>query len=240
MNPSQAMIDEFGLVYVKVGEVSLGTVNPISCQFEGFRHNETPKRVFTAGNFWISKWTVTNQQFELFKPQHLRSHLSSRDQSPVVNVTYLDALDYCQWLTDKFKLGIFDLPTEVEWIRAASPSNFPYPYETDVADPVLANTFQHELRDKAGVSIQGIQEVDKELYKHPLGLVHITGNVLEITKGWYYAPGHFDSATDGAYYIAKGGDIKHCSLSGGVQPRFINDVAIRSETIGFRLIWRPS
>lgn len=241
MQPSREIIAKFGLVYVKMGKVRLGTNKPIPCQLEGYRHNETPQRVFMAGDFWIARWAISNKQYEQFKPQHLRSHLSRRDKSPVVNVTYLDAISYCQWLTDKFDLGRFDLPDEVEWSRAASLDNHVYPYHQSCEPvPQLAHTFRHEQSNSQNISTQKLLDVNKELYPHPLGLVHITGNILEITKGWYYAPGHFGSATDGAYYVAKGGDIKHCALSGGVQPRYVYDVATRLETIGFRVIWKES
>ena len=76
---------------------------------------------------------------------------------------------------------------------------------------------------------------DGRLETNYLGLYHIAGNVLEITKGWYYTQGHFGAETAGAYNILKGGDFGHCNSAARVAARLIVDVTDRSSRIGFRL-----
>ena len=74
-----------------------------------------------------------------------------KSDHPVLYVSYNDALDYCQWLSDNTPDWEFRLPTEEEWENAAyAPSiagheNYTYPWgETSgisYADGVLTNEY---------------------------------------------------------------------------------------------------
>ncbi|AXE21779.1 hypothetical protein DR864_28305 (plasmid) [Runella rosea] len=80
------------------------------------------------------------------------------DQYPIVNITKEAAQAYCNWqtktyhaqLSRKFKKVVFRLPTELEWLRFASPlpnHNLPWqgnmPYTNPKGKPVLCNIKFH-------------------------------------------------------------------------------------------------
>jgi hypothetical protein len=66
----------------------------------------------------IAKRPVTNREYESFRPEHRhvreRAKRFAGDESPVVLVSWQDAVDYCEWLT-KSSGVVHRLPTEAEW-----------------------------------------------------------------------------------------------------------------------------
>ena len=64
--------------------------------------------------FWISRYEVTNEQYEAFDLKHERSDASPGDRAPVVQVSWEDAKKYCAWLSEKSGLAL-RLPSESEW-----------------------------------------------------------------------------------------------------------------------------
>jgi len=93
--------------------------------------------------FYLDKYEVTNKEYERFDPDHKRSALSSADHMPVSNVTWKDAVLYCNWRSGQEGLApVYDekrwwetdfgkngyrLPTQAEWQKAAKgPENHKY------------------------------------------------------------------------------------------------------------------
>ena len=87
-------------------------------------------------DFYINKFEVTNAQFALFMDQTPGSHESqqTRDQKPVTNVSWAQALNYSKWLDNELRnsagtpdqLANFldmgariSLPNEAQWEKAA-------------------------------------------------------------------------------------------------------------------------
>lgn len=64
--------------------------------------------------FYISKWPITNEQFEAFDPGYERSELSPGDRDPAVEVSWDDAREYCEWYAEVSRKPM-RLPTEIEW-----------------------------------------------------------------------------------------------------------------------------
>lgn len=221
------ILTDLGFVFFPGGDLLMGTDQPLPCRLEGSRQNETPQRQMTVGPFWLAKCCVSNQDFERFKPNHFRPPTASGDRDPVTDLTYLEALDYATWLSVQRGLE-FDLPTEAEWTFAAAPRGWSFSYQAEEKpNPARAHTFNRE-------SFHALP-VDDPYFVNGFGLHHMSGNVTEMTKGWYYAPGHFGAATDGAYFMTKGGSFGHCSFSTRICVRMIMDVVGRSNRVGFRL-----
>lgn len=122
--PSQVEAPE-GMVYVPPGEFIMGEGQylQIACLEEGF---------------FIGKYPVTNREYKEFidttghavpfgdwdsaRPYNWdsrkRTYPASRDDHPVVLVSWHDARDYCNWLREKTGKP-YRLPTEAEWEKAA-------------------------------------------------------------------------------------------------------------------------
>lgn len=65
--------------------------------------DEAPARKVTLSPFSMAKFEVTNEQFDAFMPEHRqwRDQYSWRDRDPVIYVKWLEAMAYCNWLSEK-------------------------------------------------------------------------------------------------------------------------------------------
>ena len=104
---------------------------------QGRRANEFPRRVTLSRAFYLGTREVTNGEFRRFKATHSSGFVGKRtldlDNQPVSNVTWTDAVQYCNWLSAQEGLpaayeqkgGVwvlvqpvntgYRLPTEAEW-----------------------------------------------------------------------------------------------------------------------------
>ena len=143
----QARQDSIQPVITSAGGQTLQLFNPYpytmgsSRREPGRRANETLRDVNMEKPFYLSLHPVTNEQFRLFRTEHASGTLQgvSLDlpNQPVVQVTWLDAALYSNWLSAQESLTAFyviendvvtginadangyRLPTEAEWEWAA-------------------------------------------------------------------------------------------------------------------------
>lgn len=120
----------------------------------GRRSNEVQKEVKLTRPYYLGVNEVTNKAYTEFDPDHepgiLGRALLDRDDRPVVNVTWAEAVKFCNWLSEKEGLPVayrqadgkwrliepattgYRLPTEAEWAWAAryagdgQPTRFPW------------------------------------------------------------------------------------------------------------------
>ncbi len=70
-----------------------------------------------ANNPYVGYAPVRNSEYAAFKSNF--TYKDGQANYPVVNITYADAVAYCQWLSEQDAKHEYRLPTEEEWILAA-------------------------------------------------------------------------------------------------------------------------
>ena len=79
---------------------------------------------------WVGKYEVTNGEYRAFKPEHDSKeawvHSLNAERQPVVHVSFQDACEFAQWLTEREQRAgrpaegrEYRLPTGDEWITFA-------------------------------------------------------------------------------------------------------------------------
>lgn len=98
---------------------------------------ETKAKIDKA--FWMGELEVTNEQYNIFFPDHdsrfidqqwkdhvVQGYPANEPQQPVIRVSYDDAMEFCRRLSEKTGMNV-TLPTEVQWewaCRAGSDRDF--------------------------------------------------------------------------------------------------------------------
>jgi formylglycine-generating enzyme required for sulfatase activity len=158
--------------------------------------DEQPQHSVKVSEFYIQRYPVTVAQFGAFVKQ---SRYSPQDPNclegianhPVVNVTWDDAVAYCQWLEGRLyekrpeglrkqldSGGRIRLPTEAEWEKAARGTDGRiYPWG-DAFDAERANTSESEI---GGTSPVGCFAGGASSY----GVLDMSGNVWEWCADWW-------------------------------------------------------
>lgn len=81
-----------------------------------------------TNDYYLCKYKVTNEQYSNFikETNHKTpsywingKYPEGKEKHPVLDISYSDALSYCDWLSQKSDKWLFRLPTEAEWENAA-------------------------------------------------------------------------------------------------------------------------
>jgi formylglycine-generating enzyme required for sulfatase activity len=186
----------------------------------GRRGNETPRQVELTRPYYLAVREVTNAQFRKFKPEHssgrFGAHALTDDAQPVAQVTWEQAVEYCNWLsaqeglppayalrdgrlasTQPLGTG-YRLPTEAEWSRAARYAGggpLKYPWGPSMPAPAKAGNYADEsARPLVPVVLQGYEDrypVSAPVASFPpnaLGFFDLGGNVAEWIHDVYSIP----------------------------------------------------
>ncbi len=202
---------------------------------------ELPVHEIIVDNFAIGKYPVTFAQYDAFceatKRKPLEDRGWGRGQRPVMNVSWYDAIAYCNWLSDlwgyecvykrtgkevdiNYKADGYRLPTEAEWEYAArggkESKGFLYSGSDNLDEVGWYNNNSGDKTHEVG------QKKPNEL-----GLYDMSGNVWEWCNDW----GSYKSykklnvsknsnvwgLQDGSRRVGRGGGwnspSRHCSIT---------------------------
>ncbi|ADE14635.1 protein of unknown function DUF323 [Nitrosococcus halophilus Nc 4] len=160
---------------------------------------DEPAFPFPVAPFYIARYPVTWQQYQAFleaadgysNPERWQGLLDQHsapgrpfqayDNHPADNVSWLDAVAFCRWLSARLGYEI-RLPTQWEWQQAATggdPANM-YPWGVE-ENPAYANTYESGLSRSTAVGMY-------PLGASPVGALDMGGNLWEWCLNEYRHP----------------------------------------------------
>ena len=169
------------LVRIPAGEFLMGS-DP--AKDKNAHINEQPQHTIDLPEFYIGKYPVTNAQYAAFVkstdhrvPYHWKDGEipSGKADHPVVNVSWYEAIAFCDWLSKKTDKD-FSLPSEAEWEKAVrGVDGRIYPWSDKPPSHDLCNF---------GLHVKGTTPVGKYSPKgdSPYGCADMVGNVWEWTR----------------------------------------------------------
>jgi len=211
--------------------------------------SEQPQHGIYLSEFYIGKYPITNAQYQAYLDA-TRPKLSApawqmppgKETHPVVNVTWDDAVAFCQWLTRETGRA-FRLPTEAEWEKAArGVESLLYPWGNEW-DPGCLNS-QGTLGSTTPVG------QFSPVGDSPFGMADMSGNVWEWCADWYsereYARrartltrGNPQGPADGEGYVVRGGAFDSSPKQARAAHRNWYYPFNRRMNVGFRLVAGP-
>ena len=168
-------------------------------------------------------------------PEELGDH-------PVVNVSWHDAMAYCQWLSQKTDRN-YRIPTEAEWEKAAgwdekAGKRWRYPWGDDF-DPEKCNTAEGGPGKTTPVG-QYFPAGDS-----PYGATDMAGNVWEWcstlfpSRYPYHPDGSRENLEHGGRRLIRGGSWGYGQGSARCALRAANSPEYRDGNLGFRVAASP-
>jgi sulfatase modifying factor 1 len=231
----------------------------------GTSGDEAPQREVGLSAFLMSRGEITNQLYLQYCDQEkvsypegpkywgISEYLQRFPNHPVVNVSWFDAIGFCNWLSNQQNLPpAYDsqgkilnsegcrLPTEAEWEHAARIGGGEYPWGDDPPDSTRAN-YGHFGRYQIG-SESHPQEIGS-YPQTPGGFWDLAGNVWEWCQDWY-DPAAYKSTDNsdpqgparGIFKVVRGGSwaddasmLRSCNRG-----KLSSDVTM--STVGFRVV----
>lgn len=206
------------------------------------RADERPRRTIHLGAFMIDKYEVTNAQYLRFisatghqEPFNVYGTGSLFDVKgietlPVVQVTWHDAANYCQWVGKR-------LPTEAEWEKAARGTDGrPYPWGGGAPSPRHVNFDRDWVATRTLLPVGSLPDGAS-----PYGVHDMSGNAREWVQDWY-AKEYYRAAPDrnpkgpetGLLKVIRGGSWHSFKSDIRAAARGKGGFALKTHGTGFR------
>ena len=206
------------------------------------RADERPSQRIYLDAFLIDKHEVTNQQYLAFvtatghkEPFNVYGdgslfNVPGIDTLPVVQITWHDAADYCQWVGKR-------LPTEAEWEKAARGTDGRnYPWGDSQPSPGSVN-FKRDWADTRTLLPAGSLPDGAS----PYGVQDMSGNAREWVQDWY-AKDYYQTASThnpkgpetGLLKVIRGGSWHSSASDIRTGARGKGGFALKTHGTGFR------
>jgi formylglycine-generating enzyme required for sulfatase activity len=217
--------------------------------------DEMPQHILNLPGYYLAKTPVTNAQYAAFveaddyeAPVYWKGGEppNGKEDHPVVEVSWYDALAYCEWLAEMTGKP-YRLPSEAEWEKGARGADgLIYPWG-DEWEAELCNSEDEAEEDTTPVG-------DYPEGASPYGLLDMAGNVDEWTRSLWgkdsaqpdfkypYDPedGRENlEAGDSIYRVLRGGTFEDDETLVRCACRYGEDPDISDESIGFRVALAP-
>ena len=224
----------------------------------GRNDNENQHRVTLTRSYLIGKYPVTQKEWVEIMGSN-PSHFKGGDNLPVEMVSWFDAVEYCNKLSQKegltpvytisgrnvsadWNANGYRLPTEVEWEFAArAGTNTPFSTGMNITtDHANYDGRQPYNNNPAGVNRASTTPVGS-FAPNALGLYDMHGNVVEWIWDWYsdYLPdGQIDPTgpASGSFRVLRGGAWSYSANGVRSAARQYNGPSLRHNSIGFRVV----
>jgi formylglycine-generating enzyme required for sulfatase activity len=209
------------MVLIPAGEFVMGSDPTLD---QDAVDDEQPQHTLYLPDYYLAKTPVTNAQYAAFVqatghriPYHWQGGKPPRaeEDHPVVNVSWHDALAYCNWLSEATGQP-YRLPSEAEWEKGARGSDgriYPWGNQWDAARCNSKESGQGDTIAPLHIYTGSTTPVDAHIEgASPYGLLDMAGNVWEWTSSVYEAY-PYDPA-DGREDLESGDDVRRV-LRGG-------------------------
>ncbi|MDM8550088.1 SUMF1/EgtB/PvdO family nonheme iron enzyme [Desulfobacterales bacterium HSG2] len=235
--------DELGFVRIPAGEFLMGSDKKRD------KHAKDNELLHTVelSEYHIARYPVTVAQFGAFvqesgyQPEEDWEEDNEYDNHPVVNVSWHDAVAYCEWLTEKLReqghQWQIQLPTEAQWEKAARGTDGRiYPWG-DEADPDRANYDDTGIGKTSAVGCFPAGA-------GPYDCLDMAGNVWEWCRDWYgdYPSGRVSNPAGpdtGSNRVKRGGGWGSTAGNCRSAYRYGNSPGYRYGILGLRLALSP-
>ncbi len=231
------------MILIAAGEFLMGTsdaeakrlIQEFGKDWEKWVKWEQPQHTVSLDAFYISRYPVTNAEYKKFKPDWKIPN--GKENHPVVNVSWDDAVAFCKWVEG-------DLPTEAQWEKAASWDDakkikrvFPW---SDVFDKDKCNSSELKIRDTTPV---GKYSPQGDSF---FGVGDMAGNVWEWCADWFDENFYKNSPrenprndTQGQYRVLRGGSFDNVAPNARCAGRYGSRPDSFSSNRGFRVVAAP-
>jgi formylglycine-generating enzyme required for sulfatase activity len=224
------------------GRFAMGSADQAS------QSNEQPVTSVTLSCFQISRFPITNAQFEAFDPAHVSKRAQWADSKhPVIYVSWNEADAFCRWLSSK-EGKTYRLPTEAEWEYAARGEDgrmFPWGGSTSIghfanfADSRTNFPWRDPQVDDGFAETSPVGSYPRGA--SPFGIEDMSGNVFEWCLDWYEPYKGKDitnprPSKGGRQRVYRGGSWKSRISSLRAAARACNDPNYLSNDVGFRVV----
>jgi formylglycine-generating enzyme required for sulfatase activity len=236
------------LLIIKDGSYKMGNDKGAS--------NQKPQHPVNIKSFYLSPYEVTFEEYDKYckdaKLDSVSDEGIGRKEHPVINVSWMDAVKYCNWLSLKNKLkpaytiddegaeripdaNGYRLPTEAEWEYAAT---------FNPIDTILEFSGSNKYKDVAITLENSKRKSEIVGVKKPngIGAYDMSGNVWEWVEDCY-VDNYKDAPQDGLAIrssnfkerVLRGGSYNVTNTFSAARYRYKKNVNTRSSDIGFRL-----